>query len=90
MPFWSTGYREEEMPVVSAGIGRRKSRRDLKLLDRPTCNVGDVTAINSDISQLAVGKTAELVNCLPVAAPVAIVADQIHFHTVILTFCYSR
>jgi hypothetical protein len=44
----------------------------------------NVGARDAEVGELVVGKTAQLVDGVTVAAPVAVIADQVHFHTL---FC---
>jgi hypothetical protein len=72
--FWSTGDREEEMPVAI-----RQDWEEVTLtLDRLAGHVGNVAAGDAEVVELAVGEAAQLGNRLPVAAPVTVIADQVH------------
>lgn len=78
--------------MIDRRFGRRRkpavypSRREedistklLIVLDRLAGQVGDVAAGDPKIAEFAVGKAAQLVNRLPVTAPVTIGAHQVHF-----------
>lgn len=80
MSFWSTGDREEEEKAgrIHQGGRRRPWRNPVVLLDRLTGDVRNVASGNPEVVELAVGEAAQLVNRLPVAAPVAVIADQVH------------
>jgi hypothetical protein len=47
-------------------------------LNRLACDEGDVAAADAEVVEFAVGQAAQLGNGFPVAAPVAVVADQVH------------
>ena len=66
---------------VKAGLirqGRGGGRPWRNSLDRPAGDGGNVSPRNAEIGKLAVRKAAQLGNGVPVAAPVAVVADQVH------------
>ena len=79
MSFLSASIREE----VNAGrirqdLGGGRPWRNSNSLHGLAGDEGDVAAGNTEIAQFAIRKAAQLTHGFAVAAPVAVVADQVH------------
>ena len=91
MSLGSTGNREEE----NAGL-IRQSREEVTLakfmqsLERLAGDEGDVATGDAQIVEFTVGQAAQLTHGLAVAAPVAVVADQVHLRARFLLFVLFR
>ena len=68
----------EEVKAGRIRQGRGGGRPCRNSLDRPAGDGGDVASGNAEIGEFAVRQAAQLGNGVPVAAPVAVVADQVH------------
>src|SRR5690606_19691492 len=67
----------ERWPYPSRS-GRRSTLTKFLGSDRLAGNGGYVAAGNAEIVEVTVRKAAQLGNGVPVAAPVAVIADQVH------------
>src|SRR5690606_7872689 len=87
--FWPTGNREEENASrIRQGLGGGKPRRNS--LEGLASDEGDVAAIDTEIVQLPVGEAAQLIHGFPVAAPVAVIADQVHCSARFFVFVFDQ
>ena len=68
----------EEVKAGRIRQGRGGGRPWRNSLDRPAGDGGNVATGNAEIGELAVRKAVQLGNGVPVTAPVAVVADQVH------------
>lgn len=72
-------WEEEVFGRIRLGLGGGKPCRKLYELDCFASNERDVAAGDAEVVQFAVRQAAQLVDGVTVAAPVAVVADQVHF-----------
>ena len=68
----------EEVKAGRIRQGRGGGRPWRNSLDRPAGDGGNVATGNAEIGELAVRKAVQLGNGVPVTAPVAVIADQVH------------
>ena len=91
MSLWSTGTREE----VNAGLilqGREEEAptKFMQFLERLARYERDIATGDAQIVEFTVRQAAQLTHGLAVAAPVAVVADQVHFRARFLLFVLFR
>ena len=82
MSLWRPTIGRRRLAALSAGTWEEDGSGEIRgASDRLAGDEGDLAARNAEIVELPVGQAAQLVDRLTVAAPVAEVADQVHFST---------
>ena len=75
----AVGWEEVASGRLRQVLGGGRAWRNSNSLDRLAGDEGDVAACNAEVAQFAVRKAAQLGDRVTVTAPVAIIADQVHF-----------
>lgn len=72
---------EEEVLGLIRRVGGGTPAKTEFFLDRLAGDERDVTAGDAQVVKFTIGKAAQLVDGVTVAAPIAEIADQVHFVT---------
>ena len=80
----------EEVKAGRIRQGRGGGRPCQNSLERPAGDRGNLAAVDAEVVEFAVRKAVQLGNGVPVAAPVAVVADQVHLRSRRLWFGLFR
>ena len=80
----------EEVKAGRIRQGRGGGRPCRNSLERPAGDRGNLAPVDAEVVELAVRKAVQLGNGVPVTAPVAVVADQVHLRSRRLWFGLFR